>query len=444
MADLPMLVSSIAVLAGAAALLLLLPARVAAALRARLEERLDGLERAQERQERAVREEIARNRGETSATAHQLREEVRRTLTDLAALQKGQLEGFAAQLARLTGAVEQRLEALRATVDGRLRAVQEENAARLEQVRLTVDEKLQGTLEKRLGDSFRLVGERLEAVQRGLGEMQALANGVGDLKRVLANVKLRGTWGEVQLGSLLEQLLAPEQLATNVATRPGTGERVEFAIRLPGHDADGAEVLLPIDAKFPIEDYQRLVDAAERGDGAAVEEASRALEQRVKGCARDVHDKYLNPPATTDFAILFLPTEGLYAEVVRRAGLTDLLQREYKVVAAGPTTLAALLNSLQMGFRTLAIQKRSSEVWQVLGAVKTEFGKFGQVLEKVDRKLQEASTTLETVATRSRAIQRKLRTVQELPAPDADALLATPGAEPVAPRADPIEEDAPA
>jgi DNA recombination protein RmuC len=495
---LPVLVSSIVVVAGVAALVSLVPARVASAVRALLAERLDTFERAQERLERAVREEISKNRSETSATAHQLREEVRQTLKDstdstlrsvgafgerldgftaavegklaqsraelgealaqlraeltgstkglgealvkqvidLSSLQKAQLDGFAGQLTRLTDSIEKRLEALRATVDERLKAVQEENAARLEQMRLTVDEKLQGTLEKRLGESFKLVSERLEAVQRGLGEMQTLANGVGDLKRVLANVKIRGTWGEVQLGSLLEQLLAPEQLATNVATKPGSAERVEFAIRLPGHDLDGSEVLLPIDAKFPIEDYQRIVDAAERGDGAAVEEASRALEQRIKGCARDIHDKYLNPPATTDFAILFLPTEGLYAEVVRRAGLTELLQREDKVVVAGPTTLAALLNSLQMGFRTLAIQKRSSEVWQVLGAVKTEFGKFGQVIEKVDRKLQEASSTLETVATRSRAIQRKLRTVQELPAPDAEALLAAPGVEPV-------EEDAP-
>ncbi len=362
-------------------------------------------------------------RSELGAALKNLNDSVLKQMTDLAALQKGQFDGFAGQLARLTDSNEKRLESLRTTVDERLNALQQESSARLEQMRATVDEKLQGTLEKRLGDSFKLVSERLEAVQRGLGEMQTLATGVGDLKRVLTNVKVRGTWGEVQLGTLLEQLLSPEQFARNVATKPGCGERVEYVIRLPGHDEDTGEVLLPIDAKFPSEDYQRLVEAADRGDAPAVEECSRALELRIKSCARDIHDKYVNPPMTTDFAFLFLPTEGLYAEVIRRAGLTELLQREYKVVVAGPTTLSALLNSLQMGFRTLAIQKRSSEVWQVLGAVKTEFGKFGQVIEKVEKKLQEASNTLETVATRSRVIQRKLRTVQELPAPDAEALL---------------------
>jgi DNA recombination protein RmuC len=303
-------------------------------------------------------------------------------------------------------------------------------------MRATVDEKLQGTLEKRLGESFRLVSERLEAVQRGLGEMQTLASGVGDLRKVLSNVKVRGTWGEVQLGALLEQMLSPGQFARNVATRPGN-ERVEFVVRLPGHDPDAGEVLLPIDAKFPLEDYQRLVDASERGDAAAVEEAARALEQRIKGCARDVHEKYLNPPATTDFALLFLPTEGLYAEVIRRPGLAEHLQRELKVVVSGPTTLAALLSSLQLGFRTLAIQKRSSEVWQVLGAVKTEFAKFGGVIEKVEKKLEDASKTLATVGTRSRAIERKLRGVEQLPEHEADEVLVAATVEEV----EEVEED---
>ncbi|WP_242333362.1 DNA recombination protein RmuC [Anaeromyxobacter sp. SG66] len=370
-----------------------------------------------------TQQSLAQVSKESSTAVQRLTDALIKQVGDLASLERTQFEGFAVQLNRLTDSNEKRLEALRATVDERLTTLQQENSSRLEQMRATVDEKLQGTLEKRLGESFKLVSDRLEAVQRGLGEMQSLANGVGDLKRVLANVKVRGTWGEVQLGTLLEQMLSPEQFSRNVATRSNSGERVEYAIRLPGHEDGAGEVLLPIDAKFPVEDYQRLADAADRGDAAAVEECSRALELRIRACAKDIHDKYLNPPTTTDFAILFLPTEGLYAEVVRRAGLTELLQREFKVVVAGPTTLAALLNSLQMGFRTLAIQKRSSEVWQVLGAVKTEFGKFGQVIEKVDKKLQEASNTLETVATRSRAIQRKLRGVQELPAPEAEALL---------------------
>jgi DNA recombination protein RmuC len=386
------------------AILLVLPSRVAAAVRekladrldvrAALSDRLDALERGDERVERALREEVGRNREEVAAT----------------------LKGVGDSLFRQAAEVA-------AKVDGRLHALQDDNAKRLEQMRQTVDEKLQGTLEKRLGESFRLVSAQLEAVQRGLGEMQSLATGVGDLRKVLANVKVRGTWGEVQLGSLLEQLLAPDQFATNVATRPGTGERVEFAIRLPGRGDGDAEVLLPIDAKFPVEDYQRLVDASERGDGAGVEEATRALEVRIKGCARDIHEKYLNPPMTTDFAILFLPTEGLYAEVVRRIGLVELLQRDHKIVVAGPTTLAALLNSLQMGFRTLAIQKRSSEVWQVLGAVKTEFGKFGDVLEKVQKKLNEASNTIDAANVRRRAIEKKLTRVQELPAAEDDLLL---------------------
>jgi DNA recombination protein RmuC len=283
-------------------------------------------------------------------------------------------------------------------------------------MRQTVDEQLQGTLEKRLGESFRLVSERLEQVYRGLGEVQNLATGVGDLKKVLSNVKARGTWGEVQLGNLLAQILTPEQYGQNVATT-GTDERVEFAIRLPGA-GEGSYVWLPIDAKFPQEDYIRLVEASERGDAEAVEASSRLLEQHIRLSAKDISQKYIAPPTTTDFGILYLPTEGLYAEVLRRPGMVESLQREYRVAVAGPTTLAAILNSLQMGFRTLAIQQRSSEVWEVLGVVKTEFGKYAKALEKIHKKLQEASHSVDDGLRRTRAIDRRLRDVQALPSPD--------------------------
>lgn len=317
---------------------------------------------------------------------------------------------------------EQKLEAVRSTVQQQLTALQTDNSKKLDEMRATVDEKLQATLEKRLGDSFKLVSERLEQVHKGLGEMQTLASGVGDLKRVLTNVKTRGTWGEVQLGALLEQILAPEQYEANVATRPRASERVEYAIKLPGKQDEG-QVWLPIDAKFPIEDYQRLLDAQERADVAAVEEAGKLLETRLKTEARTIRDKYVAPPHTTDFAILYLPTEGLYAEALRRNGLVELLQRDFRITLAGPTTLAAMLNSLQMGFKTLAIEKRSSEVWQVLGAVKTEFGKFGEVLAKTKKKLQETVNTIDSAETRTRAISRKLKSVEALPSSDASALL---------------------
>ncbi len=405
-----------------AALVLLLPGRVAAAVRAVLGDRLATIDSGQERIDRAVREELGKNREESAAAAARLRDELRGAHKDASdATVKGlglfgdRLEAMEkkldARLSGLTDSNEKRLDGLRATVDDRLKALQEDNGKRLEEMRKTVDEKLQGTLEKRLNDSFKLVSERLEAVQRGLGEMQTLAAGVGDLKKVLTNVKTRGTWGEVQLGALLEQMLAPDQYVANAAPRRDGGERVEYAVRLPG-PADGEEVLLPIDAKFPVEDYQRLVEASERGDAAAVEAASKALEVRIRGCAKDIHDKYLCPPRTTDFGILFLPTEGLYAEIVRRPGLVEMLQRDLKVSVAGPTTLTALLNSLQMGFRTLAIQKRSSEVWKVLEDVKREFGKFGEIIEKVERKLTEASNQLQSVHVRSRALERKLKDVQ--------------------------------
>jgi DNA recombination protein RmuC len=302
-----------------------------------------------------------------------------------------------------------------------------ENAQKLEQMRSTVDEKLQATLEQRLGASFRQVSERLEQVHRGLGEMQSLATGVGDLKRVLTNVKSRGTWGEVQLGALLTDLLQPGQYAQNVATRPGSKERVEYAVRFPGRSDDGAPCWLPIDAKFPLDDWQRLQDAIERADAAAVDASRRALDQFFKVQARMIRDKYVETPHTTDFAILFVPTEGLFAEAMSRPGLADTLQREFRVTLAGPTNLAAMLNSLQLGFRTLAIENRSTEVWRVLGAVKTEFGRFGALLAKTKDKLDQVGRTLDDASRKSTTIARKLRDVEALPEDEADRLLTAEG-----------------
>ncbi|MGE5336665.1 MAG: DNA recombination protein RmuC, partial [Gemmatimonadota bacterium] len=324
------------------------------------------------------------------------------------------------QLADLTRSIQMNLAEVRGTLQTQLASLQSDNAAKLEQMRATVEEKLQTTLEARLGESFRLVSERLEQVHRGLGEMQGLAQGVGDLKKVLGNVKTRGTFGEVQLAALLEQVLAPDQYATNVATRPGSSERVEFAVRMPGRSGDGeTPCWLPIDAKFPSEDYERLLAAQEAADPAAVEAAGKAIETRIRLEAKTIRDKYVEPPHTTDFAILFLPTEGLFAEVLRRPGLTEALNREQRIVVAGPTTLFAMLNSLQMGFRTLALEKRSAEVWQVLGAVKTEFGKFGDVLSKLKQQLATASNTIETAETRTRQMTKALRGVEALPAEQA-------------------------
>ena len=396
--------------------------------------RFDEIQRSQDRTERVLATEIARNREESGAQSKQLREEVGHTLTsassaltasvaELSQLQTAQLSSFAAQLVKLTQSNEEKLERVRNTVEERLTVLQFENASKLDAIRVTVDEKLQGTLEAKLGESFRLVSEHLEQVHKGLGEMQTLASGVGDLKKVLSNVKTRGTWGEIQLRQLLDQVLVPDQYAANVVTREGSDERVEFAIKLPGRGADDTPVLLPIDAKFPLEDYQRLVDAADRGDADAVEAAARQLEASVKVCARDIRDKYLNPPRTTDFGILFLPVEGLCAEVLRRVGLVDQLQRDFHVVPCGPTTLWALLNSLQMGFRTLAIERRSSEVWTLLGAVKTEFAKFGEALDAVQKKLGEASDKIDAARKGTRKIQRKLQDVQELPAAEAAPLV---------------------
>ncbi len=334
------------------------------------------------------------------------------------------------RMGELRAAVEQRLAAVQGSVEERLHSLQADNEKRLEQMRATVDEKLHATLETRLGESFRQVAERLELVHRGLGEMQTLAQGVGDLKRVLGNVKTRGVFGEVQLAALLEQVFTPEQYAVNVATVPGSNERVEFAIRLPGRSTTGGDspVWLPLDAKFPREDYERLLDAQDRADREAAEAAGKALEQRIRDEARSIAAKYLAPPHTTDFAVLFLPTEGLYAELLRRPGLSEALQRQHRVTLAGPTTLLAMLNSLQMGFRTLALEQRSSEVWTVLGAVKTEFGKFGDVLEKTRKKLQEAGHSIEQAEVRTRAMARQLRGVEALEAHTAEGLLGTTAA----------------
>jgi DNA recombination protein RmuC len=392
--------------------------------RAGFEALADAHRAASERLQREVRAEVLEqargNRAELAESIGRFARQVTAQASSVAQIQNAQIDGFAQQLLRLTESNERRLAEIRTTLETKLRELQADNAGRLEQMRATVDEKLNATLEQRLGESFRLVSERLEQVHRGLGEMQALASDVGDLKRVLANVKTRGIWGEVQLSALLEQMLAPGQYAANVATVPGSSERVEFAIRLPGRDT---AVWLPVDAKFPREDWERLQLAHDRADAVAAEEAGRALEARIRAEARRIRDKYLSPPATTDFALMFLPTEGLYAEVVRRAGLVDELQREHRVVLAGPTTLCALLNSLQMGFRTFAVEQRTSEVWAVLGAVKTEFGKFGDVLAKTRQQLQSVSNSLDTAEVRSRAIVRKLRDVEELPAARAEALL---------------------
>lgn len=399
-----------------------------------MESQFNTLGKSQEKIEKSVREEITRYREEAGGSSRQLREEINTSLkmlgdsllsrvSEIARLQGTQLESFSSNLSRLTLSNEQKLDRMRETIEEKLSLLQRDNNEKLEKMRLTVDEKLHATLEQRLGESFKLVSERLEMVHKGLGEMQSLAAGVGDLKKVLSNVKTRGIWGEISLANLLEQVFTAEQYEKNVATRNGSSERVEFAIKLPGRDPDRQNIWLPIDAKFPQEDYQKLIEAQEQANAALADQASRQLEARIKAEAKSIRDKYIAPPGTTDFAIMFLPTEGLFAEVIRRPGLCDQLLREYRVVVTGPTTLTALLSSLQIGFRTLAIEKRSSEVWALLGAVKTEFGKFSEVLEKTYKKLQEASSTIDTAARKSRTIERKLKGVQELPAPEAAGLL---------------------
>lgn len=445
------------------------------ALQAQLTQMKDDLVRHQQdiaaRNERELRDQVQisgqSTRQEIGANFAQLQQTVLTQMTSVASMQNTQIDAFAQQLVRLnetnaqqldnmrlamnqqaqtsreeqalslqrfgatlnqtlatlTESNAQRMTEIRTTLEAKIKDLQNDNGLRLEEMRKTVDEKLHATLEKRLGESFQIVSDRLEKVHQGLGEMQQLAIGVGDLKRVLTNVKTRGTWGEVQLEMLLEQVLTPEQYAKNVETVPGTGERVEFAIKLPGNDDGNTPVWMPIDAKFPKEQYERLSEAADRADADGVALAGRELERVVRGEAKTIAEKYLSPPLTTDFAILFLPTEGLYAEVMRRPGLADDLQRLHRISIAGPSTLSALLNSLQMGFRTLALEKRSSEVWQVLGAVKTEFTKFGDVLAATKLTLERAAKNIDQAEVRSRQMARKLKSVEALPSEAAQLVL---------------------
>ena len=442
-----------------------------AKLQAELQQHQQLQQQISERSERELRAQVQTSaqstRQEMTANFAQFQQTLAAQMTSVATLQNSQIDGFSQQLVKLNQANAQQLEAMRqaimqaalsgreeqavalkrfgdtlnqtlatltesnaqrmaevrATLEAKIKELQTDNGARLEEMRKTVDEKLHATLEQRLGESFKLVSDRLEKVHQGLGEMQQLAIGVGDLKRVLTNVKTRGTWGEVQLEMLLEQVLTADQYAKNVETIPGTGKRVEFAIKLPGQDNGATPVWMPIDAKFPKEQYERLIEAAELADADGVATAGRELELAIRSEAKTIAEKYLSPPLTTDFAILFLPTEGLYAEVMRRPGLSDDLQRTYRVSISGPSTLSALLNSLQMGFRTLALEKRSSEVWQVLGAVKTEFGKFGDVLSATKLTLERAAKNIENAETRSRQMARKLKSVEALPSEAAQLLL---------------------
>lgn len=370
----------------------------------------------------SLREKLDALRGDSERVERALREEQRAARTELAETLDRMGGQLRLSLSTLTADNEKRLGEVRGTLDAQLKALQKDNAAQLDRMREVVDEKLQKTLETRLGQSFGVIAKQLEAVQRGLGEMQSLATGVGDLKRVLSNVKTRGTFGEVQLGALLEQMLTADQYGSNVAVVPHSAERVEYAIRLPGQGGD-APVWLPIDCKFPIEDYQRLLDAQERADAEAASAAAQALERRVRDEAKTIRGKYVAPPHTTDFAILFLPAEGLYAEVIRRPGLFEMLQRDHRVTVAGPTTLTAILNALQMGFRTLAIEQRSSEVWRLLGEVKTEFGKFGGILEKAEKQLNTVSKSIGEAGRKTRTISRALRDVESLPAAEVQSLL---------------------
>jgi len=385
-----------------------------------------------------VREELRAGRRETNQAAREYREELSgglrlanetlsKTLASIREVQRAELDGMTKQLKELTESNQTSLDRIRSTMDSRVKELQEGNEKKLEEMRKTVDEKLHTTLEKRLGDSFKLVSERLEAVQRGLGEMQSLATGVGDLKRVLTNVKVRGTWAEVQLGALLEQILAPGQYEKNVRTKENSRETVEYAVRLPGSmDEPDTSVWLPIDSKFPQEDYLRIQEAAEKGELEAAQRATDALARTIRSAAQEIRDKYVSPPHTTDFAIMFLATEGLYAEVLRQPSLVEDLQQRHRIVVAGPTTLAAILSSLRMGFQTLAIEQRAAEVWSVLGAVKTEFAKFGDVLDKVKRQLNAATNTIEETGARTRAMERRLRSVEQMPEAEASRILDLP------------------
>ncbi len=431
------LIAGFAILLVSAALILLivLIRRKPEDVITKLQDSFTVLENKQERVEKVIKDEMTANRKETAHSAQQARQELgsalkssseslQQRMVENIRLQKDQLDSFSQQLMAMAKLNEEKLGAMRQTMESQLKAIQEDNTKKLEQMRATVDEKLQTTLEKRLGESFKQVSDRLEQVYKGLGEMRTLATGVGDLKKVLTNVKTRGTWGEIRLSHILEQILTPDQYGVNVATKKNSNDRVEFAIKLPGQDVDKEKIVwMPIDSKFPQEDYQRLMDAQETANKELAEKSIKNLEMRVKAEAKHIKEKYLDPPHTTDFGIMFLPVEGLYAEVLRRPGLCDTLQRDYRIVVAGPTTLAALLNSLQMGFRTLTIEKRSSEVWELLGVVKTEFGKFGDVLAKTKKKLQEASNTIDQAEVRTRAIERNLRKVQEVPATETVELI---------------------
>ena len=389
--------------------------------------RLDALQDGQERTDRSVRDEIARSRSEMQTQSQQERTElagslksfddsVQTRMTGIAKIQNDQMESFARQLTALTTANEQKLDNIRLEIDAKLKQIQEDSARQLDRMRETVDEKLQNTLEKRLGESFKQVSERLEQVHQGLGDMRTLATGVGDLKKVLTNVKSRGTWGEVQLGALLEEILSPEQYLKNVRIKDTGADFVEFAIKLPGQgDSSSDSVLIPVDAKFPVEDYSRLMEAQDKADVPAAEDAGRQLENSIKKAAKDICQKYIDPPKTTDFGIMFLPSEGLYAEVIRRTALVQQLQRECRIVISGPSTFAAFLNSLQMGFRTLAIQKRSGEVWKVLGEVKAAFGRFGDSLDAVRKRLDQAATSVDDAQKKTRTLAGKLKSVESLP-----------------------------
>ncbi len=384
-------------------------------LRQSIEVKLDDASTKQSTAAREFREEM-------TGSFRQLGASIAETLGTISEHQKERLEKVTAALDLMSEKQERTQVALKQTVEGRLDAIRVENATKLDEMRQTVDEKLHATLESRLGESFNRVVEQLERVHKGVGEMQTLAAGVGDLKKVLSNVRVRGTFGEVQLATLLEQFLSPEQFIKNAQVKENSQERVEYAIRLPGRDS-GEDVLLPVDAKFPLEDYERLVSASEEGDAVAVAEASKELEIRVRSFARTIRDKYISTPRTTEFAILFLPTESLYAEILRRPGLFEQLQRECHVVLTGPTTFTALLNALQIGFRSLAIEKRSSEVWKILGAVGNEFGKYNEVVDKLSKQLGTAAKSVENLGIRTRAMNRKLRDVEKLPEDTAQILL---------------------
>ena len=376
-----------------------------------------------------VRDEFGRNREESQRSFKENRDELNqsfkllgdtltRTVAELSNSQKGQFELFSNRQEQIRKDSEANLKEIRETVEKKLQTLQEENSKKLEEMRKVVDEKLQETVEKRFNESFKLINERLEQVHKGLGEMQSLASGVGDLKKVLTNVKTRGNLGEIQLGAILEQILSPEQYEQNAVVRENSAERVEYVIKLPGKNNDDKSLLLPVDSKFPNEDYQRLLDVYENTTDISSrdrETVAKQFENSVKKSAKDIRDKYINPPVTTDFAILFVPTEGLYAEILRRTGLFETLQRDYKITVVGPTNFVAFLSSLQMGFKTLQIEKRSSEVWEVLGAIKTQFSNFGDILKKTKKKLQEATNVIDQADVKTRAIERKLRTVQELP-----------------------------